>query len=177
VASPLDQPEAVDPSKKERPSTQPTIANPAGGREGDHGGSSFLVTSEPDEVWDPMEGWWEPDGTFHEYHWDDLPVGAEPPDKPPRPPRATYWPPRERAKQTLDELWRVHEQRTSMERHEIEVICRARSDDATWAEIGDQLGMSRQAAHRRYAHIVSEIEQERRVGLHKSGGSRRGAQR
>ena len=53
-------------------------------------------------------------------------------------PRATYGPPRERAKQTLDELRLVHDQRTSLERHEIEVICRARIGDATWAEIGDQ---------------------------------------
>jgi hypothetical protein len=135
------------------------------------------MTSEPDEVWDPMEGWWEPDGTFHKYGCDDLPVGAEPSDKPPRPPRTTYWSPRERANQKLDELRHVHDQRTSMERYEIELVCRARSNDATWAEIGQALGMSRQTAHRRYAHIVSEIEEERRDGLRKSRGSRRGAQR
>jgi hypothetical protein len=64
-----------------------------------------------------------------------------------------------------------------MERHEIELVCRARSNDATWAEIGGVLGIPRQSAHRKYAHIVSEIEKERRDSLRKSRGSRRGAQR
>ena len=135
------------------------------------------MTSEPDEAWDPMEGWWEPDGTFHKYQCDDLPVGAEPSDKPFRSPRTTYWPRKAARRQKLDELRRLHDQRTSLERHEIELVCRARSNDATWAEIGQALGMSRQTAHRRYAHIVSEIEEERRDGLRKSRGSRRGAQR
>jgi hypothetical protein len=173
--TPYGEDEGDDEEERER--EYGDLANPAGGRKGDHGVSSFLMTSEPDEVWDSMEGWWEPDGTFHKYQCDDLPVGAEPSDKPARLPRATYWPPRERRKQKLDELRRVHDRRTSLERHEFEVICRARIDDATWADIGDQLGMSRQAAHRRYAHIVSEIEKERRVGLHKSRGSRRGTRR
>jgi len=121
-------------------------------------------------MWDPLEGWWEPNGIFHEYQWDDLPVGAEPSE---RPPRTTYWPRQAARQQKLDELRSVHDQRTSLERHQIELVCRARSDDATWAEIGERLGLSRQGAHRKYAHIVSEIEEERRDSPRKSRGPRR----
>jgi len=177
MTSPAEQPEPVNARTEEASSAEavPTNHGDAGG--GEPVGTAKGRSSATEDEWGSLEGWWEPDGTFHEYQWDDLPVGSRPSYKPSRPRRTAYWARKAGRQQKLDELRRVHDQRISMERYLIDVVCRARSNDATWAEIGDQLGMSRQAAHSRYAHIVSAIEKERRDSLRKSRGSRRGAQR
>ena len=54
----------------------------------------------------------------------------------------------------LDELDEVHATKTSFEARELELIRLAKAKGATWEEIGDRIGTSRQTAHRAYAPLV-----------------------
>ncbi len=53
--------------------------------------------------------------------------------------------------QTLSELAELH---AIVRAIEIELVSLARHQGFSWTEIGDALGVSRQAAHRRYAATV-----------------------
>ncbi len=53
--------------------------------------------------------------------------------------------------QTLAELAELH---AIVREIEIELVSLARDHGFSWTEIGDALGVSRQAAHRRYAATV-----------------------
>lgn len=69
-------------------------------------------------------------------------------------PRPEYRTKEERRNLTLAELTEVHSTKASLEEREFELIKSAKSDGATWKEIGDAIMTSRQTAHRAYAHLV-----------------------
>ena len=75
---------------------------------------------------------------------DQSPPGA-------RPPRQTR---EDRRNIILAELAGVHATKVSLEAREVDLIRSAKSNEATWKEIGDAIGSSRQTAHRAYAHLV-----------------------
>jgi hypothetical protein len=55
---------------------------------------------------------------------------------------------------TLAKLAEVHASKVSLEEQELELIRLAKSDEATWKEVGDAICASRQAAWRAYASLV-----------------------
>lgn len=67
---------------------------------------------------------------------------------------------------------RLHSMRRmqqALDRLTFEVVERARKEDGmTWQQIGDALGVSRQAAHERYAHRIktARLEGNRAEDLH-----------
>lgn len=50
----------------------------------------------------------------------------------------------------LSELGKVQAKRDALEKRVAELVAAARLDDASWQEIGNALGISRQAAWERY---------------------------
>ena len=58
----------------------------------------------------------------------------------------------------LDGLRTLVETRRTLERLESLLVARARASRASWTEIGDALGVSRQAAHSRHRPFVNPID-------------------
>jgi hypothetical protein len=61
---------------------------------------------------------------------------------------------------SLDALRTVVETRTTLARIESLLVERARSNGSSWIEIGDALGVSRQAAYTRHRPFVSPTDGE-----------------
>ena len=80
-----------------------------------------------------------------------LPVRALPPAAPPPPPlpAATPWP-RRRPRSPTEELEALARVRTGLPRREVAAVRAARSSGLSWAEVGAALGMTQQAAHKRF---------------------------
>ncbi len=55
----------------------------------------------------------------------------------------------------LRKLLQLAEQRTAVEAELVEAVCQARADNYSWSEIGTMLGVSKQAAQRRYGRATS----------------------
>lgn len=58
----------------------------------------------------------------------------------------------------LEQIRSCNDMTVEGERLKIKAIVAARRDGIEWAKIGDAMGMSRQAAHYRYARYVSNGE-------------------
>lgn len=56
---------------------------------------------------------------------------------------------------TLKMLMDLSEQRTAVETQLVEAVRRARADHHSWSEIGLMLGVSKQAAQRKYGPMVA----------------------
>jgi hypothetical protein len=50
---------------------------------------------------------------------------------------------------------------TAMRAYERQLVAEALKDGATWAEIGDALGMSRSNAYNRHKHVAAEYRESR----------------
>ncbi len=53
----------------------------------------------------------------------------------------------------LDTLTALWSERQSIDEREYQAVKRARLAGASWAEIGDSMGVSRQAVHERYTRL------------------------
>ena len=58
----------------------------------------------------------------------------------------------------LDRVTMTHRLAEAVDHNRIDSIRLARDTGASWEQIGRALGMTRQAAHKRYASLVGEVD-------------------
>lgn len=56
---------------------------------------------------------------------------------------------------SLKTLMALADQRSAVEAELVEAVRRARADHHTWSEIGTMLGVTKQAAQRKYARLIA----------------------